>query len=212
MRIFRLLTLLLVGVLTATMATTAVHAQTPSESASDYIKRAGNQALTILGTKSVRTADGNAEFNKFMQENFDLPAIGKFVLGRAASTATPAQMDEYNRLFSVYVRQIYTERLSAFSGADFSITGVHDAGSAGDQSVSTTITYKDGSPPTHCDWRVRPENGVWKIMDVSVEGVSMSSTQRDEFASVTQRSGGKIEPLIDLLRQKTANAPAVVKQ
>ncbi len=208
MRIFRLLTLLLVGLLTANIAS----AQATNETASDYISRAGNQALTILSTKSVKTADGNAEFNQFMQQNFDLSAIGKFVLGRAAKTATPEQMAEYDRLFGIYVRQIYTERLSAFSGETFKVTGARPEGSTGDQTVLTVINHTDGAPATNTSWRVRPEGNGWKIVDVTVEGVSMSATQRDEFASVVQRSGGSMDALLDLLRKKTAAAPAVVKQ
>jgi phospholipid transport system substrate-binding protein len=206
MRMLRLLTLLLAALLPI-----SAMAQT-GETASDYINRAGNQALSILATKGVKSAEGNAEFNQFMQDNFDIPAIGKFVLGRAANTATPAQMDEYNRLFSTLVRQIYTERLSAFSGETFKVTGQRAEGSNGDQTVSTQIIHTNGAPATNTDWRVRPSNGGWKIVDVSVEGVSMSVTQRSEFASVIQRSGGKIDGLLQMLRQKTANAPAVVKQ
>jgi phospholipid transport system substrate-binding protein len=48
------------------------------------------------------------------------------------------------------------------------------------------------------DWRVRGG----KVIDVIVEGVSMSVTQRSEFSSIIQRNGGDIEALITHL-QKT---------
>ena len=38
-----------------------------------------------------------------------------------------------------------------------------------------------------------------------VEGISMSVTQRDEFAAVIRRSGGKVEGLLAALRKKTQN-------
>ena len=41
-------------------------------------------------------------------------------------------------------------------------------------------------------------------LDVYVAGVSMKVTQRDEFASVIQRNGGRVEALIAQLRQKLA--------
>jgi len=34
----------------------------------------------------------------------------------------------------------------------------------------------------------------------------MTVTQRSEFASVAQRNGGQVRPLIDLMREKTASA------
>jgi len=50
------------------------------------------------------------------------------------------------------------------------------------------------------------DNGVYKISDVIVEGVSMSVTQRSEFASVIQRNGGQLRGVIGLMREKTARA------
>ena len=42
------------------------------------------------------------------------------------------------------------------------------------------------------------------IIDVVVEGVSMSLTQRQEYSSVIQRNGGDITSLLDLMRQRVA--------
>jgi phospholipid transport system substrate-binding protein len=41
------------------------------------------------------------------------------------------------------------------------------------------------------------------VIDVVVEGVSMRVTQRDEFAAVIRRNGGKVEGLLAALRRKT---------
>ena len=41
-----------------------------------------------------------------------------------------------------------------------------------------------------------------EVVDVVVEGVSMLITQRDEFSSVIQRSGGQVEGLLASLRQR----------
>ncbi len=56
------------------------------------------------------------------------------------------------------------------------------------------------------DWRLVSENGTYKISDVIVEGISMMTTQRSEFASVVQRNGGQVRGLIAMMREKTASA------
>jgi ABC-type transporter MlaC component len=38
-----------------------------------------------------------------------------------------------------------------------------------------------------------------------VQGISMSVTQRDEFAAVIRQTGGKVGGLIKALRRKTAS-------
>jgi len=64
---------------------------------------------------------------------------------------------------------------------------------------------RDGRPPIRVDWRVRNGEDQLKIIDVVVEGVSMLLTQRDEFASVIQRSGGNVEGLLARLRDKNSD-------
>ena len=56
-------------------------------------------------------------------------------------------------------------------------------------------------------WRVRPIDNSWKIVDVAVEGVSMSATERSEFSSVIDRNGGKVQPLIDAINNHQLTPP-----
>jgi phospholipid transport system substrate-binding protein len=44
---------------------------------------------------------------------------------------------------------------------------------------------------------------AYKINDVVVEGISLTITQRQEFAFVIQRNGGQLESLLKVLREKT---------
>ena len=50
---------------------------------------------------------------------------------------------------------------------------------------------------------MRYKDGKYKVIDIIVEGVSMSVTQRSDFSSVIQRGGGNVQVLIDHLREKT---------
>jgi phospholipid transport system substrate-binding protein len=56
--------------------------------------------------------------------------------------------------------------------------------------VASQIVQPDGAPPVRVDWIVRKDGGGFRIADVSVEGVSMVLTQKQEFAAVIERSGG----------------------
>ena len=55
-------------------------------------------------------------------------------------------------------------------------------------------------------WRVRNFDGKDKIVDVVAEGVSMTVTQRQEFAAVTQSRG--LEGLLQILRARAERLPA----
>ena len=84
---------------------------------------------------------------------------------------------------------------------------IRSSRSDGDGIIVSTDVFSPGSTsPLRIDWRLVTDNGVYKISDVIVEGVSMSVTQRSEFASVIQRNGGQLRGVIGLMREKTARA------
>ena len=68
------------------------------------------------------------------------------------------------------------------------------------KTVYTRIDRPSG-PAILAGWRVREIAGAPKIIDVVIEGISMTIAQRHEFASVTRRGG--IEELVQMLRAQT---------
>ena len=46
------------------------------------------------------------------------------------------------------------------------------------------------------DWRLIKDGETFKIVDVVIEGISMGITQRNEYTSVIESNGGKIDPLL----------------
>ena len=69
--------------------------------------------------------------------------------------------------------------------------------------VATEVTPGNG-PPVNVEWRVRERDGTLGIIDVVVEGVSMSVTQRQEFGSAIQAKGGNMDAFLQTLREKNA--------
>jgi phospholipid transport system substrate-binding protein len=163
----------------------------------------GNEALKVLG-KNVDPNLRVARFRELFREDFDVPGIARFVLGRYWRLATPAQQQEYVTLFTDYIALVYADRLAEYAGATLRVTGSRPAPDG--ELVSTEIIRGTGQAPAHVDWMLTPQNGTYKISDVIVDGVSMSVTQRSEFASVIQRHGGQVQGLITALRQKIASS------
>ncbi len=167
------------------------------------ITNLGNQALEVLGN-NVDPKLRVARFRQLFSEDFDVPGIARFVLGRYWRVATEPQQQEFVKLFADYIALAYSNRLVEYSGETLRVTGSRPApdGSV----VSSEIVRPNGAPPAKVDWVLTPHDGAYKISDVVVEGVSMAVTQRSEFASVIQRNGGQVQGLITALRQKTEAA------
>ncbi len=176
------------------------------DEASRFLDELASRALAVL-----RRSEGDAlarepAFRDLLSEGFDVPFIGRFALGRHWRGATPEQRARYQTLFSDFLVKTYTRRLSDYSGESFRVLGAAPAGKK-DVMVRTRID-RPGGPSIKVGWRVRAVAGTHKIIDVSVEGVSMAMTQRAEFASVVRRNGidGLLQALGKQTRMHVANA------
>jgi phospholipid transport system substrate-binding protein len=195
-----LLTSLFVLVATASLA--APPPVNPAD-ATAFMNQLWSRAVELLNNKT-DPALRQARFRQLFHEDFDAPGIARFVLGRYWRSASEEEQQEFVKLFEDYVVFVYTARLANFGGETFKIRGSRSDG--GGVLVSTDVISLGNPSPLRIDWRLVADNGAYKINDFIVEGVSMTVTQRSEFASVVQRNGGRVGSLIALMREKTANA------
>jgi phospholipid transport system substrate-binding protein len=178
---------------------------TPSRAASDpaaFIADLGSKAVNVL-TSTASEAERERQFRVLFEQSFDLPLIARFVLGSYWRTATEQQRQEFTKLFETYVIHAYTVRFNAYAGQQLKVLGARPEGDKDALVQSEIALPKSNQPPVKVDWRVTKSGDSYKIADVTVEGVSMALTERQEFAAVIQRGGGQVDALLKLLREKT---------
>jgi phospholipid transport system substrate-binding protein len=184
------------------------HDQAMQTPAGKFVQSLGDRAIAAIADKATTPEERNQKFRDILNDSFDLRTIGRFVIGRSWNAATPEQQQEYMSLFEALVVKTYGDRLTLYTGEGFTVKSVRTE-SEQDVIVGSQITHPDGSEPTLIDWRVRNKNGKLGIIDVVVEGVSLSITQRQEYSAVIQNSGGQIDGLLNVMRQRlqASNAP-----
>ena len=165
------------------------------------ISNLGTQALQVLG-KDATQSQRVARFRELLRDDFDVPVIARFVLGRYWNVATEEQRAEFTKLFEDYIAIAYATRLAEYSGEQFKVISSRPDGDGA--IVSSQILRPAGAAPIKVDWRLVGRGGAYKISDVSVDGISMAVTERSEFASVIQHNGGQVQSLIAMLRDRTA--------
>ncbi len=166
--------------------------------AQKFISSMADSAISFLGNNSYSQDQKEAEFRKLLKNSFDMKTIGRFALGRYWSTATPQQQQEYQSLFEAMVVDVYAARFNEYQGQKLEVTSARAAEK--DTLVTSYIVAPTGGEKFQVDWRVRNKGGSYKVVDVIIEGVSMSLTQRSDFASVIQRGGGDVQSLLVHLR------------
>jgi phospholipid transport system substrate-binding protein len=167
-----------------------------------FIDQLGVRAIEALTGTDITQEIREQRFRTLFEEFFDLPGIGKFVLARYWRVATPEEQAEFLDLFVALIVRTYAQRFTEFSGEKFKLQDIVPESAAG-YHTAHSIVERPSDEYIRVDWLVREHNGVLKIEDVKVEGLSMAQTYRSEFASVIQGGGGKVAALLDALRNKT---------
>lgn len=192
----------------ASLAATPALANKPvRESATEqqgvFIEHLGTRAIEILKQKGIKKDKRDEQFRALLSKSFDLETIARFVLGRNWLRATQKQKQEYLSLFEKLVVKTYSDRFTLYTGEGFRVSGVKKQGRK-DHVVTSEITHPDGSKATSVVWRVRTRKSKMGVIDVVVEGVSMSVTQRQEYSAIIQRNGGDIESLLQMMRSRVS--------
>jgi phospholipid transport system substrate-binding protein len=166
-----------------------------------FVTGLAQEALDDLASVTIPERERIARFRTLFNDCFDVPMIARFVLGRYWRQASEAERAEYVRLFDELVVQTYSRRFNEFNTARIRALNASKPNEDNDVIVAIEGAVAN-KPPVRLDVRVRQTGKEYKVIDVALEGVSMAITQRDEFASVIQRGGGRVEALLANLREK----------
>jgi phospholipid transport system substrate-binding protein len=134
--------------------------------------------------------------------NFEIMA--RLSLGRPWRDITDDQRARYSREFQQHVINTYGQMTDHYTDEDVKIVGDRQE-SDGDWTVQTSIIGdQDGTRKevAKVDYRLRNKENQWKVVDFTIDGVSLISNFRSQFQEIM--SNGGIEHLIKLLHDKNA--------
>ena len=84
--------------------------------AEQFIQVQAQRVLNVLSDKSMSTDAKIHTFRNVVDQIADVPRITRFVLGKYARTATPAQRQQFDPLFRTYAQDVYESRLNEYHG------------------------------------------------------------------------------------------------
>lgn len=177
-------------------------AATPGE-AGRFIDALGHQVLGLLASYRENQAPRyRAELKQIIRDNFDLEWGTRFVMGRHWRDATPQQQSELLTIIPEYAAEIAARAFFTLKANDVDSFRVLSSQAIDDRdSFVTTEVRVTGSPLT-VSWRVRDEGRRLRIIDATIQGVSVALTLRQTLDSVIARDG--IDGLITDVRGKLA--------
>ena len=157
-----------------------------------------------------------AGFRELFREDFDIAGLGRFVLGRFWRVFTPLEQQEFLALFENFVVLTYSQRLLEYTDGGGGLRAIGSRVDPDGAIVSSEITREAGPwagrgpglQPIRVDWRLTGRDGVYKINDVIIDGLSMAANGRSQLEGVVERNGGRAQAILAVMRQQIASAPA----
>lgn len=169
--------------------------------ATAFVEQTGNEMVRILNSNAPLERR-REQVAALLRRAVDIEGVGRFVLGRWWRQATPAEQQEYLRLFEETLVRNLAGRFGEFQGVRFALGRSQQR--TEDDVLVTTVVERPGSPAATLDWRVADIGGQPRIVDLVAEGTSLRLTQRSEYSAVVTRGGNRVGALLDAMRAQLA--------
>jgi phospholipid transport system substrate-binding protein len=161
-----------------------------------FIRALGDQAVSVIRSAMPLTSKA-AYFDQMVRQDFDLNGICRFVLGPYWRVASAAERQQFADGFVDRLVRFYGRQLAQSGDGDFVVTGSR---TEPDGAVVTSRIIRPQGAPIAVDWRLGVSDGLYKIEDVAIDGISMALTQRFQISQLMARDGGQLGTLLVSMR------------
>lgn len=158
--------------------------------ATDQLRRSVDLVLKVLEDpelkKEGRTGERRAAIRGIANEIFDFTAISQRALGRHWRARTPAERDEFVRLFGDLLERSYVTKIEGYTGERIVYVGEVADGDV--VMVRTRIVTRQGAE-VPVDYKMFAQGERWRAYDINIEGVSLVANYRTQFNAIISRTG-----------------------
>ncbi len=176
----------------------AVVLRAESSGPRSVIRETVDAVVAVLDDAALGTDQRRARIEEIAKQRFDFVTMSRLVLGRNWKSLSGAQQEEFQREFQALLSESYGRRIDRYEQEKVEILGER-AEERGDVTVQTKIVGGQAND-IQVDYRLRQRDGAWRVIDVVVEGASLVSNYRSQFAEVLSKGGP--ETLLKRMREK----------
>lgn len=172
------------------------------------VKGVTEEVLTILRedkqirSDSTRTAE---LIETRIAPHFDFPRMTALAVGRHWTQANEEQRRQLSDEFRTLLVRTYANALTEYRDETVTFKPMRKGPDSKEVLVQSQIN-KPGGQPIDLDYRLVDKGGEWKVIDVTVAGVSLVTNYRSSFNN--EISSGGIEGLLKALQEKNRNPQA----
>ena len=156
-----------------------------------------------------RPAELLSAVRSVVNDSLDLRAAARLALGREWEARTPAERDEFTRLFADLLRPAYFSAIASRARVRGGLTvRYHEEAIDGHRAtVRATIVARDGGE-LPVEFRLIRDRDHWSVYDAVIGGVSLVANYRAQFSRIIRQSS--YPELVLLVKAKTSEAPSAL--
>lgn len=179
------------------------------EGPDELVKRTSEDVLATVKSDADIQAGDQAKIFALAEEkivpNFNFDKVSRLVLGKNWTKATAEQKTAFQTEFRTLLIRTYATALSKYKNQTIEYKPLRMAEGANTASVKTAIV-QPGGQPIAVDYSLEKKADAWKVYDIVIEGVSLVTNYRGQFAQEIRQNG--IDSLIKKLGDKNKAAAA----
>ena len=179
------------------------------ESPDELVKRTAEDVLAaVKSDKDIQAGDQGKIFalaEEKIVPNFNFDKVSRMVLGKNWTKATPEQKTAFQAEFRSLLIRTYATALSKYRNQVIEYKPYRKANESNIASVKTLIV-QSGGQPIAVDYTLEKQADAWKVYDIVIEGVSLVTNYRGQFAQEIRTNG--LDSLIKKLGDKNRSAEA----
>lgn len=188
--------------------------QWPVQAAQDLqpdvlVKRAGDEILALVANDDLVASGDINELVKVVDKKiapyFDFNTMTRLAVGKYWRMADEAQRQSLTAEFRQLLIRTYTRAYASNREVRATVMPSRLEAGATEATVKTQLSLPGSRPPITVDYDMRLYAGGWKIYNVTVDGVSLVTTYRADFAERIRRTG--IDGLIVSLAERNRTRP-----
>ena len=173
------------------------------------VKRTADDVLAVVKTDQDIQAGNQEKIFALAEEkiipNFNFDKVSRLVLGKNWTKATPEQKTAFQTEFRSLLIRTYATALSKYKNQTIEYKPLRLADGASSATVKTLIV-QPGGQPIAVDYSLEKHTDAWKVYDIVIEGVSLVTNYRGQFAQEIRQNG--LDSLIKKLGDKNKAAQA----
>lgn len=188
------------------MATPSFAAEKPSkEEVRTFVETLSNEVIEVLKANEDNLVNRQKGFEEIFRKAGDVPKIARFVAGKAWKLSEDKDLKkDYVETYRQYMAFTYASRITEYHDQQVKVGRIADIGRNGFL-VYTKLIDPNMANDMQIIWQLSYKDNALKIMDLRVENISMSLTQRQEFNGYLEKNWHDLAALNNMLKKRLEN-------